>query len=494
VASYIESATQDAKSLATILAHHWREGGDNAKAVEYLVQAAEQALDGWALEQAVALYDSAVELAADEEKRKEIRLARGLARSRLGDYPAAIEDLGALLPELTGRPRIEALLGWTWATHWTERSEETLAGAEEALRLAEKLQDRELIPVATGRIGQAHAMRGGPGDLDAAVELGDESRRNWVDGARSWERVNQDHMLGEVYYWTGHIAQAHELASEAIKSAAGPQSIEAQLRSAALRAQVLCSMGRYEECLALFDQTMRLAAELGRPLRIIRNYSTQPLRELFDLDEARRRSEECLDGPDEATGFTMPRTNALADLVQALVPAGDLAAAERTWRIAWDETQKTHAWDRWLVGCRLAATRAEMAIGMGRLDEAIEWGRKTIDMSLTARRVKYEIAGRIALGHALVASGKQVEAVPGLRMALEQADRLGEPPKRWRAEAVLGRALYATGDDNGAQEAFAAASAIIREVAAGLTPERSARFLAVEEIRDVLGSVTKVQR
>jgi hypothetical protein len=48
-------------------------------------------------------------------------------------------------------------------------------------------------------------------------------------------------------------------------------------------------------------------------------------------------------------------------------------------------------------------------------------------------------------------------------------------------------------DDNGAAKAFAEASMIINDVAAALTPQRSARFLAVESIREVLSASTKAR-
>jgi class 3 adenylate cyclase/tetratricopeptide (TPR) repeat protein len=493
VAKYIESVAGDTSSLTAILAHHWREAGEPGKAIDYLLHAAEQALDAWALHEAVALYDAAIELAADDQQRIEIRLARGLARSRLADYRAAVDDLGELLPQVSGRARIEALLGLTWATQWTEQSDKTIAGAEEAIELAQSLGDRELLPLATARLSQGLAMRGERGDLDAAGELGEEALRIWVTGSRPWDLANHRHLLGEQHYWTGRIAQADALMATAANSEVDPQSIEARLRSAALRAQILCSVGRYEESLALFDQTLQLARELGRPVRIIRNYSTLPLRDIFDLAEARRRTEESLEGPEESAGFTMPRANAMADLVQTALLAGDLATAESAWRIQWEDSNKTRAWSRWLVGCRLAATRAEMALVTNRLDEAIEWARKAVELCIGVRRLKYEIVGRIALGQALVASGKATDALPDLRLAAEQADQLGGPMQRWRARAALGRALYAAGDDRGAEHAFGDASSIIREVAAGLAPERSTRFLEAEPIREVLGGITEVR-
>jgi hypothetical protein len=130
---------------------------------------------------------------------------------------------------------------------------------------------------------------------------------------------------------------------------------------------------------------------------------------------------------------------------------------------------------------------------MGRLDEAIDWARKAIDLCIPVRRLKYEIVGRIVLGQALLASGKATDAVADLKLAVEQADRLDSPLLRWRARGALGKSFYATGDDGGAERAFGDASTIIREVAFGLAPERSTRYLAAEPVREVLGGITKPQ-
>ena len=494
VAKYIESAAGQAKDLAAFLAHHWREAGEPNKAIDYLMLAAEQALDGWALEEAVAHYNAALELAPDDASRRLIRLARGLARSRLDEYQAAVDDLGELLPELSGRERVEGLLGWIWGTEWTERSEETITGAEEALGLAQSLGDQELVTVSSARLSQGLAMRGEPGDLDRAAELGQKALDTWVPGSRPWDLINHQHMFGEQLYWMGRLTEAGDLMAKVTESESDPLSLQARLRSASLRAMVLTSTGRYEEGLALFDQTLELAQKLGRSTRIVQNYSTLPLRDLFLLEEARRRTEDALVGSELLTGFTMPRAMAMADLVQTALLQGDITTAENTWRIQWEGSINTRGWARWLVGIRLAAAKAELGLLTGRTEDAVEWARKTIELSIPVRRVKYEIVGRTLLGEALVALGKSGEALPELRLAVEQADRLGSPPQRWQAQASLARALYATGDDNGAERAFAAASTVIQNVAAGLSAERSARFLSAEPIQSILGGLTKARQ
>ncbi len=176
-------------------------------------------------------------------------------------------------------------------------------------------------------------------------------------------------------------------------------------------------------------------------------------------------------------------------MVTALL-AGDIATAENFWRIQWDESSNTKAWTRWLIQCRLAAARAEMEMFMDHADKAVDWARRTIELCLPVRRFKYEIAGRTVLGRGLVQSGKAVEGVAELKLAVQQADRLGAPPLRWQAQAALARAMYATGDDKGAESASVAASTVILDVAAGLSAERSVRFLQAEPIRGVLEGLT----
>jgi tetratricopeptide (TPR) repeat protein len=324
-----------------------------------------------------------------------------------------MDDLGELLPELSGRERVEGLLGWIWATEWTELADETIAGAQEALELAQDIGDQELATVATARLSQGLAMRGREGDLDRAAELGQSSLDAWVPGSRYWDLVNQQHMFGEQLYWMGRLADAGDVMAAITETEADPQSLQARLRSASLRAMVLTSSGRYEEGLALFEQTLQLARNLGRSTMILQNSG------------------------------------------------------------------------------RLAAARAEIDLVTGKKDDAAEWARKTIDLSIPVRRLKYEIVGRTLLGRTLVALGKVDEAIPELRLAVEQADRLGSPSQRWPAQAALGRALYASGDDMGAEQALAQAAGIIRAMAARLAPERATRFLGAEPVRDVLRGTTK---
>jgi len=71
---------EGAGATATALARHWREAGDTARALEYLLLAADQAGRGWAKDEAAALYGEALALPdLDPESRQEIVRKRALA-------------------------------------------------------------------------------------------------------------------------------------------------------------------------------------------------------------------------------------------------------------------------------------------------------------------------------------------------------------------------------------------------------------------------------
>jgi class 3 adenylate cyclase len=69
VAGYLQEKTGDVGQSTEALAHHWQEAGENQRAVDCLLVAADQAGRGWAKAHAVALYRAALGLLPDAEPR-----------------------------------------------------------------------------------------------------------------------------------------------------------------------------------------------------------------------------------------------------------------------------------------------------------------------------------------------------------------------------------------------------------------------------------------
>jgi class 3 adenylate cyclase/tetratricopeptide (TPR) repeat protein len=484
IARYLEEVLAVRPDLGWLLAHHWTEAGDPARAITYLLAAAERARDALAVDEAYDLLTRALDLTGDETERRRIRLRRGILLSEVGAYARADKELTDLLPELEGREEVEGLLALALSVHWTEQTERARQVSDRAVTLARERALDDLEPIGLSLLGASHSMRGGPGDVDRALELGERALELWPAGEHQPELAHHYHIHANPNYWSGRYQQAYEL-SRKIKSVGGlpPNSAEVVLRGAGMTGLALAGLGRYQEALTAADEAIATARRLGRADNVVMNYSTLILREVFALAEARDRSQTVAErlGPSD---FNMPWMNARADLIASELLLGEFGAVERTWAKTWDDAQDTVAWEHWLVSGRLAAARAQLELGTGRLDEAVTWSRRAREIARSSGRPKYEAIALIALGRALTAQGLADGAVAELKEAVTVADRLGSPLLRWETRAALAAAERAAGRDPEAH--LAEAVTIIRDVASSLEPDRAGGYLAAAQVREVL--------
>jgi len=102
VARYLERATAEVGEAGAALARHWRDAGDSARAIDYLVAAAEQAEKGWAKDSAVTFYREALELLPpdDDERLRQLRRRLALAQQAyIHTVDARALGLGEASPE-----------------------------------------------------------------------------------------------------------------------------------------------------------------------------------------------------------------------------------------------------------------------------------------------------------------------------------------------------------------------------------------------------------
>ncbi len=486
VALYVEETIEgSSETLAWVLAHHWREAGEPSRAIPYLLGAAEAAFRGWAQGAVVDLYTEALELAEDEELRREIRLRRGIALARLGEHTAAAAELGELLPELTGEERLEALLARGRATLWSERHAETIEIAATAADLAAELGNGEAMPAALALQSQGYGMRGAEGDLDRALELGERALVEWVPGTRAFDYAEHLHLHADATYWTGNYARCTELSRQARALAADIHVAEALLRGGGTEALGLAGLGRHEEAIQIWDELFEIAGELGRSRAGLLNYSSLAFREVLDLDEARRRSEEARELSAEMT-FRMPNAFANSDLLFTDLLADDVGRAQAAWPEQWEIAGSASGWTIWLIYGRLAAARAEIALRAETPELALDWAQQAVEIARRTRRRKYEARSLSILGEAQAKVGRRDEALRALRGAVTLADELVGPPARWDARAALGRVAYSLGDDDTASVAYCEAAELAHAFAADLAPERGTRLLAAPRVAEIL--------
>ncbi|MDX6512195.1 MAG: hypothetical protein QOE36_1699, partial [Gaiellaceae bacterium] len=485
-----ESIAGGTETLPAILAYHWREAGEGSRAIPYLLAAADAARRGWAQEAVVDLYSKALELAEDDALRRDIRLRRGMALVELADYEAAVVELTELLPELHGPELLDALLALGHATLWTERAVETLATAEQAAQLTEETGDETAVAAVKAMESQALAMRGDEGDLERALVLGDQALDLWVPGARPSDLRHHLHLHADATYWVGQYERSIELSRRTRALAADVHSAESLLRGGGLEALALAGIGRHEEAIAIWDELFELARELGQNRRVLLNYSSLAYRELLDLDEARRRTEEALELSAHET-FGMPKQFAGSDLLFTQLLVGDVGGAQAAWPSLWAGAEQATGWTTWLIAGRLASARAEIALHAESGETAVEWAGRAIEISRRTKRRKYEARALTVLGQAHASLGRKEEALAASRAAVAIADELVGPPARWDTRAALGAVAHTLGEDDTAAAAYEEAGRLVETFAGTLAPERAERLLAAPLVEEILSRASR---
>ena len=88
-ALFFEEIGGESGEIGAALARHWRDAGDSAKAVDYLVRAAEHAEHGWAKERAAALYREAFQLVPEGQHDRRRELTRRIALAETAMFHVA---------------------------------------------------------------------------------------------------------------------------------------------------------------------------------------------------------------------------------------------------------------------------------------------------------------------------------------------------------------------------------------------------------------------
>jgi class 3 adenylate cyclase len=88
-AMFFEEVGSESGEVVAALARHWRDAGEPAKAVDYLVAAAEVAEHGWAKERAAALYREALGLVPETDGDRRRLLTRSIALAETATYHVA---------------------------------------------------------------------------------------------------------------------------------------------------------------------------------------------------------------------------------------------------------------------------------------------------------------------------------------------------------------------------------------------------------------------
>jgi class 3 adenylate cyclase/tetratricopeptide (TPR) repeat protein len=476
IAEFLEDAAGDrVGEWATILANHWRDAGNPERELHWVLAAAER---GWATD-ALALYERALDLVPTvaDERRLDVRLASAIAHVQAGVFAPAIEALDELLPKLEGRQRFDALTARGRTCFWLGDADGARRYWQEADELAGKLGEEELEVATRSLLATAAAM---DGSIDEAIAMNEDALGRWPAGTRPREYAEAHVWASIQYYWRGdyeHVAEPARRSSELGEDAA---YVEAMISGPAHLGLGLAGLGRHEEALQALEQAVAQGATFEVEPRFTSRATAMWAgvhRELLEIGDARALNERAIALGEEAR-FPGSQVSGKIDLLMLDVMTGEIGHAEAAWPPLWEAAAETKGWHQWLWTTRLLHAKAEIALLLGRAEDAATAALEAIGTAERYRRRKYVQASQLTLGRALGALGRSGEAIAEFERALTSAQTLAHPPSIWTAAAELARARAGAGDDDGAQKAAELARSTLGSFAAGLSETRRERFLA----------------
>ena len=488
VASFIErTAGERIDEWAVQLAHHFREAGDHAQAVSYLLRAAEVAGRAWAKSEAIKLLESALELVPeeDEERRLNIKLRKLSLTFDYGDFKGTVSEVDDLLPILQGREKIQALILRAKSAFWLSDAEGATFFAGEAVRLVEDTQDIDLKGPARGIATATKAMGG---EVKSAIAEAREAASEWIPGTYQSDLASLLSYWGIYEYWVGNFEEAISIEMRSYEIATEERLPEMVVNTGGQAALGMTALGRIEDALSMYEKVVSLGKEVElvpRQTGRVASMWAGTLREIFDIEGSNRMNEMAIELSGIAA-FPNTEVQARTDILFLDLLSADYGSVERDLPSVLDKAEQLKGWHEWLVGGRLALVRADLALSLRRWDEANRYAEEAIELATRVGRLKYEALARTVLGESLAATGLHKDSFEQLSRAVAISQRIGYAPALWRSAYSRSKVESSSGRDEEAAQSIKEAFDAIKDFSSGLNPERRQTFENAVQIREIL--------
>jgi DNA-binding NtrC family response regulator/tetratricopeptide (TPR) repeat protein len=461
-----------------VLARHFSKAKEWGKALEYFLMAARKAAHAFAIREALALYDQALEAAEHVNRPEdgtviEIHRAKSTLHFVVSEFDRAraeAEQVAALARQLQDRQReAKALSRVAWAAVWQRDLDGSVARAREAIDVAGPVGAEEVRARAYFTIGY---VRAGAGALAEAREA--------IDQAIAAGRASQIptylslslSVAGLLKSWEGAYAEAAQLQAEGLQLARQRNQLVPLLFGFFYGGLTLSGQGEYERGLALFREGVALAERVGDEVihhsRLLNCLGWLHF-ELGDLERAielTRRSAEMVHRGRLDTSLR----NAEITLGNIYLAQGDLTQAgdilddvHRLW-----ERSSANPWMRWRYSMRLFDSLGRLWLARGQPARARDFADRGLDLATSTRSRKNLVKGWRLRAEIAMARGEFDDAEIALREALGAAVAIGNPTQLWKTQLVRARLSTARQRPDEAGDAYRAARAVLDRVTAGL--------------------------
>jgi class 3 adenylate cyclase/tetratricopeptide (TPR) repeat protein len=479
------------------VAHHYYQGQQWQKALDYLVKAGDKATAAYANQDALEYYARAQEVC---ERLGESALAasisvarsRGLLNYTIGDFPGAIADFDRMLvaARSLGDRHLEGMaLALRGMSEGWDHDYETAA---ETLRAALAIGDEGFDDVrffgslylATNYVVINRHAEAGPlmrTAQELAPKVDEPFSQAWWGSAGS---------LG--FSWAGRFDQALKVLERWRGAAEESHQITTLLWHRWVDALARGGRGDYEQALALLADMLATCTRVGDVRTGARTLNTMGwiYGELQDHQQAMEWNTRGVEAAVEAS-FPDPEceSNARLNLGDNLLALGRPDEAEQQFQKVEQVVRNPRPQDRWMLwrySQHLFHSYGELRLAGGDYDKALAYADECLALAEQSDSKKNIVKGRRLRGQVFLAQGKLPEAEKELATVLEVAQRVGNPPQLWKTYAALGDLRKTQGRADDARAAYRDALAVIDGVAAGLSDESlKETFLDSEHVQGI---------
>jgi tetratricopeptide (TPR) repeat protein len=483
---------------SAVLGHHFARAEQWPKAANYFEQAADHAAAAFAVPEAIALCDQAIEArdrsGAKSAPRKIAKLYEKKAELlvAVSDFRGAFEayEQEAKLGHELANPLLEgsALAGMGLAALFLHDFEASLALSVRTIKIGSDLESPELqaagqwnqgfVQAVTARLDESRAS------FEAAHGLGEAANSPFHQGLAG-------SFLALLDSWAGNYR-----AAETASRAAGAVVREAELVWPMMftqwsRGLVLTAMGAHDPAFESFESALAVAEKLGD--EIYRNRCLNSMgwlhAECGDFDGSIAFNQKGV-GVSRERGDPETIANSELNLGDAFLAKGDAVLASDMFAGVHGLVNKpaTSDWMKWRYSQHLFAGLGETWLVLDDPAKAEDFCNQCLDLAAPTDSRKYLARGWRLKGEIAVARRQWDDARAALEKALEFAVRIGNPTQLWKTHAARGRYFRATGGLEAMAESLSAAEDVIDRIGAALaTPalrDGFARSPVLHQVRD----------
>ncbi len=378
-------------------------------------------------------------------------------------------------------------------SHWQfnrERDVEALAGLQQALALFRSLNDRHGAAETLSLLAEVSYVHG---DLIESAAYYDEAIADFreLDDRRGLAhamamlplRLRMDtEVLGP--FDPDQLFRANEKARRIARDIGWRAG---EITALGILAECLTSTGDHGRALATGEATLAMAKEIDHKVHLARGHWVlgDAYLGICALNEAESHLHQALEIA-RAVGSANFEHHATLSLASVYQLRNDLPRAQELIRQEiepWHADQSQHDRDNW-------ASWAELKLAQTDAAGALQIAEQLISSARNIERFGLRSIPRLShlRGRALEALGRLNEAEVELRAALEVARAQGRRPLLWLIHMSYGKVLEAQGLEEKAAREFAAARALIQDLATGISDASRRRDFVAYTQRQISAS------